>query len=113
MENLARADKILDRPQLHIHRGFILPLVDEQHLDPVRAQTRQRRLDRRGDVPPRQPAIIGARSHGPVALGRNDQLITFVRHEVAKDLFGAARLVGIRTIEEIDPRVTHGLVEFG
>ena len=79
-----------------------------QDFDAVGPQPLQAHFYRARDMAPRAAAGVDVAARGIEALGGDDQLVALAAHQLAEDLLGAALVVLVGGVEEVDPDIAAG-----
>ncbi len=105
MADLAVADKIAHRRHRGLERRVVVLLVEVIDIDVIGAEALEARIARLDDPFARQAALVRSVAHCIGQLGGKDPAIALLGDRGADDLFGAAVVIGVGGIDEIDPGV--------
>ncbi len=105
MTDLALANQITHRRHRRLERRVVVLLVEVIDIDVVGAETLQARIARLDDPFARQAALVRSVAHRVAQLGGEEPAITLLGDRRADDLFGAAVIIGVGGIDEVDPGV--------
>src|ERR1044071_7965665 len=82
-------------------------------VDAIGGEPAQAALDRAHQVVARRTAVVGPLAHREVRLGRDHDLVALAAHQPAEHLLGAAVVVDVGAVEQVDPGVARGAPDRG
>ena len=105
VQDLALVHEVVERAQRLLERRVVIEAVQVEHVDAIGRKTTKTGLDGANQVQARRTACVRVLARREVRLAGDHHLVPLIGDEAAEDLLGAAPVVDVGGIEDVDPGV--------